>query len=753
MSSITTEMAEILGTVRRPGDFFVTGTAEFRAPVLEVTGVGRLALPLLPAQAVQLAAAAEPTPYGRAEETILDPTVRRSWQIGPERVRLGGRGWTATLEEILGRVADGLGVSAPISASLHKLLLYEAGGFFVGHRDTEKLPGMFATLVIVLPSLYAGGELVVRHKGREVQLDLHRDDPAEAGFAAFYADCVHEVLPITEGSRLTLVYNLVGTGRGEPPQPPGYEREQARLVALLQAWRNGTDDEVPKKLIHVLEHAYTPAELGFPALKGIDAAVAGVLAAAADETPCEIHLALLTIEESGAAEYADSHRGRWDDEDAFEAGEVFERCVVLSEWRCRNGGVFLFGDIPAEDKEFTPPDALAALAPDEEHFHEATGNEGASFERTYRRASLVLWPGDRRFAVLSQGGLWATLPYLDDLVRRWADSTAAQQPLLAAAAHDLASTMIAHWPSCDGYPRDDKAASGAARMLDLLTRVEDRAAIERFLLEVVAGGQHAREDNAAIVGALQGLAPKRRVGLVDRIVTATAAVAPAACADLLARLAAAWPGQRAGLRDAATRLVAALPGDPALAAPTPTWQTRPKVEPDFVTALFTGLDAIDAALSARAADHVLAWPATYDLDRVIVPALRRLAKDDAALATPAGARLRAAALAHLRVRIAEPLAPPADWRRASQLPCRCTRCQELVRYLDDPALKTWIFKAAEADRRHVEEIIRRAGSDVETSTDRRGRPYSLLCTKNQASYERRARQRTQDVKDVAVLAD
>ena len=154
------------------------------------------------------------------------------------------------LEAILARVTDGLGVRAPISATLHKLLLYEAGGFFAGHRDTEKLPGMFGTLVIVLPSLFAGGGLVVRHKGREVQLDLNRNDPAEVGFAAFYADCVHEVLPITEGSRLTLVYNLVRPDGGKPPRPPGYEREQARLAALLQAWRQGTDDGAPEKLIH-----------------------------------------------------------------------------------------------------------------------------------------------------------------------------------------------------------------------------------------------------------------------------------------------------------------------------------------------------------------------------------------------------------------------------------------------------------------------------------------------------------------------
>ena len=155
---------------------------------------------------------------------------------------------------------------------MHKLLLYEPGGFFVGHRDTEKLPGMFGTLVIVLPSLFAGGELLVRHKDREARLDLHRADPNEAGFAAFYADCVHEVLPVTEGSRLALAYNLARPGRGKPPQPPGYEREQASLAAVLQSWRDGTyaPDEAPEKLIYLLEHAYKGA--GFPALKGVDAA-------------------------------------------------------------------------------------------------------------------------------------------------------------------------------------------------------------------------------------------------------------------------------------------------------------------------------------------------------------------------------------------------------------------------------------------------------------------------------------------------
>ena len=120
MSSIATRLASVLSTVRRPGDFFAAGRTELFAPLLEVEGVGPVALPLLPAQARQLAAVADPAPYGRGEETLIDPAVRRCRQIGPERVRIGGRHWARTLGAILARVAEGLGVDAPIEAEFYK---------------------------------------------------------------------------------------------------------------------------------------------------------------------------------------------------------------------------------------------------------------------------------------------------------------------------------------------------------------------------------------------------------------------------------------------------------------------------------------------------------------------------------------------------------------------------------------------------------------------------------------------------------
>jgi hypothetical protein len=153
--------------------------------------------------------------------------------------------------------------------------------------------------VIVLPSYSSRGELTIRHSGREATLDLRPDDAGEAAFAAFYAECVHQVLPVAAGCRLALIYNLLRRQQKGALLPPDYRNEQARIERRLRDWRSGK----PEKLVYPLQHAYTPAQIALNALKGADAGAAEVLAAAAVGAECELHLALLTIEESGIAEY------------------------------------------------------------------------------------------------------------------------------------------------------------------------------------------------------------------------------------------------------------------------------------------------------------------------------------------------------------------------------------------------------------------------------------------------------------------
>jgi hypothetical protein len=761
MAFPVTELAELLGKARRPGDFYARGTTQLLPPSLSVDGVGPISLPLLPVQARQLVAVAERAPYGRGPDTIIDTAVRNTWQIAPDRVRIDGRHWPKTLNAMLDAVSAGLGVSDPVEAEFYKLLIYDEGSFFVSHRDTEKTPGMFATLVVVLPSACTGGDLIVRHKDRSVTLDLRTDDPAEAAFAAFYADCLHEVLPVTAGCRLTLVYNLIRRGKGAAPKPPNYASEQDQVAELLSAWRAGMDgdDPVPEKLVYPLEHAYTAPELDFSVLKGADAAAAGVLTAAARQADCAVHLALVTLEEFGAAEYGnnDGRRRRWshddDDDDDFEAGEIDNWSMALSDWHAPGGDPVSWGEIPVTEDELSPPDPFHALQPDELHFEEASGNAGVSFERRYRRAALVVWPNDRALAVLNQAGLEVTVPHLLDLSRRWAAAGADPASPRWREAHELAERMCNNWPQhTRGISANENSATTG--LLAALTRLGDTGGIESFLRRVPGAGiGYARSDNPAVIEALQLFPPEQAAALVTLVVKANAAHRFGACADLLA-CASIVPSLLAQteLREAAAALLAAMP-DRGTAAKLREWSWNgDRVDSDFVADILTAMGMFDPRLADRALALILADTKTYDPDAVLVPAARDQLRSPRSAGLPAVERLRAACLAHLRARIALPLAPPADWRRTSTVGCRCPHCTELSRFLADAAQKTWVFRAVEADRGHVEGVIRTVKCDVDTTTEKRGRPYSLICTKNQASYEIRVAQRQQDLSNEASLA-
>lgn len=749
MSSIGIALLDSLRSVERSGDFCISGVRHIFMPTIDVDGVGRIALPVLPSQAEQLVANAEAAPYGRGEETVIDRTVRRTWQLDPLKVRVAGRRWEETLATLVADVARGLGVNDPVAADFYKLLAYDEGGFFVDHRDTEKVAGMFATMVIVLPSIHSGGALVVRHLDREAVLDPRPEEPSEIGFAAFYADCVHEVRPVTAGHRITLVYNLRFLGKRKPPPAPDYRAEQKRAADLLQRWAEG--ESKPDKLILPLEHAYTPAELSFDTLKGADAGMASVLVKAAAEADCEVHLSLMTVEESGSAEHTGYYgRRRWsreeEDEDEFEVVEIIDSMLSLSEWRHPDGKAIGFEGLPFDESELCPPDALEDLTPDEQHFHEATGNEGASFERTYRRAGLVLWPRARQLAVLNQAGLGITLPYLEDLAARWELSGAEPESPLRREADELSGHMLASWPSW----REDKGTE-AGRMLAAQTRLKNTPRIETFLTERSVEGHYARSDNEAIVGAIALLPPSRATGLLVRIVSHNAVAHLGACADLLLRCSAAPNGSAGDTAQICTALLDVLPGGQKRTAAKPDpWLVQEPIVPGLIVDLLTAASRIDAGLAARAIEHLLAWPGLYSPDLVLVPAALILA-GQASTSWPVVARLREAVLQHLRGRIAAPLEPPKDFSRANPLKCSCQDCRDLGAFLLDPDRREWRLKALEAKRKHVEQSVRNQPCDIDLSTEKRGSPHTLIAVKNHASYERRVRQRRQDMKHVATF--
>ena len=85
-------------------------------------------------------------------------------------------------------------------------------------------------------------------------------------------------------------------------------------------------------------------------------------------------------------------------------------------------------------------------------------------------------------------------------------------------------------------------------------------------------------------------------------------------------------------------------------------------------------------------------------------------------------------------------------------PGGCDDCRDLGAFLTDPGQRQWRLKAIQHRRTHVEDSVRIAVCDADLTTEKRGSPHTLIAIKNQASYERRVKQRRQDLDHAAAMA-
>lgn len=762
----------LLARVRQPGDFFVSGTAEMPMPRIEVEGAGALSFPVPDAQIAAILRKAERAPYGRGRDTIIDTSVRNVWQIPSGKIKIGGKSWATNFEAILSKVKAGLGCGdAMVSAELYKLLVYDRGGFFLAHRDTEKRAGMFGTLVVTLPSAYRGGELRIRHSGREVTVETNILDPSELSYVAFYADCEHEVLPVREGNRLCLIYNLIqknAKGGRKVLRAPEYESRISQAAAILE--RSLTAPNAPAKIAWLLDHQYSPAGLSFSALKGVDAARARVLAQAAARAQCAAHLGIVHIGESGSAEQDDAFYGsRWnryrdydggDEEDAeeeegFTAASVDDVWQYVDEWRDGDDRAVKFGRIPLGAGELLPAGALDREPPDEQRLTEASGNEGATYERLYHRAALVLWRENRSIDVLLQAGVVAALPYLKRLA---AGGKRARQEALAAAQRILDA-----WPGetqlWETYSIHNESPEPVHRieMMAALQKLNATDLLERFLRDVITPSYDGSE-NEALLACADVLAGAQTAAALSNLVSAQMRKRPRECSELLLALSKSaslcFPevaeAEVAGLdsigaRDAETE-------GPDSEAEDFDWETEDRqrpLGPEFLENLLWALPRFgDGSLCVAAAGKIASRPGVFSPVTLVVPAVERICARRGKVTLPVESsvhRLWTGAAEFLLLRSEVPPEPPTDWNMDVEISCSCADCCELQAFARDPAAQVHRFRVKKERRRHLHGTINRYRLDMTHVTERVGSPQTLVCTKDRRTFERRMTQYREEI--------
>jgi hypothetical protein len=342
-------LARVLDGSQAPDAFSAQLSVPAREVRLAVAGAGPVSLPVRAPQAKRMIASARPARFGRGERTLMDLSVRDTWEIRPDQVTLTGLGWDAILAEV--RDELGLPARARLRAEPHALLVYGKGQFFLPHQDSEKDDTMIGTLVISLPSAHTGGELVVEHNGTTV---VCQASATEVSVAAFYADCRHEVKPVRTGYRVTFTCNLLVEADPAGDVPAGPSAEAARYLTghfttRVSRWE-GDDREPPDRLVCLLDHEYTQRGLSWDRLKGADAERAALLRAAAEDAGCEAVLALTEIKETWDTE--PGRRGR-----GVDLTYIITSELTLSWWTGVPGGEPISLYVPDEQVCASTPSA------------------------------------------------------------------------------------------------------------------------------------------------------------------------------------------------------------------------------------------------------------------------------------------------------------------------------------------------------------------------------------------------------------
>src|SRR5215471_15133462 len=470
------ELIALMDKVKTSGAFSVSGTLPSIPPGLAVKGVGHIGLPLTAHQAKALIALSEQAPFGRGEETIVDTDVRKSWQISADDFALGNPQWNEALQAAADQIGKDLGLSGcKIGVEQYKLLVYEEGSFFASHRDTEKIPNMFATLVVNLPSEHEGGELIIRHAGQSQRYSFADSSLFAPSFVAFYADCYHEVKPITAGYRLCLVYNLAITNRKKQPVLSQRMGPIEDINNAIQAWSQATQDH--SILTYLLDHSYSEQNLSMANLKHGDFAKASVLLNAAANSGCQAYLCLATYYRTSYGEVDNygrrGRRGRYSDYDDDLEESDFEEYDVNEELVYAHAFVTADGTKINVKKIHLDADDLLAKVPLVDgpgrgySISEATGNEGATKDLWYHRGAVIMWPKERELELVAHMDVDYGIHVLKSSIQDQSKLEDERRRQLIQLANHIVETL----PS---YRSDDISAA--------LIQLEDIELLKKFLL-------------------------------------------------------------------------------------------------------------------------------------------------------------------------------------------------------------------------------------------------------------------------------
>lgn len=125
---------DLLEGMESPGSIAAFGHFDRVYPDIAIDGRS-IRVPLRPHQALEVIKLARQAPFGRGAETIVDRSVRNTWERDPTQFQITNPAWEDAIHKACSFVAKELGITAPITAELYKMLIYEEGAMFKPHTE------------------------------------------------------------------------------------------------------------------------------------------------------------------------------------------------------------------------------------------------------------------------------------------------------------------------------------------------------------------------------------------------------------------------------------------------------------------------------------------------------------------------------------------------------------------------------------------------------------------------------------------
>ena len=734
MEELNNQLINLLKTIEGSGYFQTSGEKKFIPPGLRIEGVGEIGFPLTPVQIKAIIGVARKAPFGKGSRTVTDTNVRSTWELDASQLTFQQAEWQEFMDKLLKKVKKGLGIEEQtVTASLYKMLIYEKGDFFLPHKDSEKEPGMFGTLVVGLPSAHTGGELVIRFGGKEETVDFSKAaSHFKIPYTAFFADCDHELKPVTSGYRVCLVYNLVqpaGTTKIESPKIA----PQVEKLAVLLKQMEGQFENRPKAVL--LGHQYTPANFSLSHLKHHDRPRAEALLQAAEKAGYFAGLGLVTHYligdlEGGGYDYSYSHRhSRHKNEVEATMGSVYDVQTKIEHWS--DDGAPTLGQINLNDEDLITDLEIGEGKPIDKHEEGYTGNEGMTMEYWYHYGAVILWPWMSHAGMLKETPVSVRLKWLDYYLLHWdAAGLHAEHYVRQLLAGFSEEEVTSH--KAEG--KDFSIVATALLKLNdeqfllrqcesLLVGAFEKIAVEKWIELLQAYGNGAFSEIFEIVVNREQL--KVINHLLDILKALTTLSSPA-CYTFLLDQVQQIPDYltKVDLTDLDKRSGFYF-GDTA--------NRKEKiiaiVEKVLLLSAFKNGDAVWLAHALENLTPSL--PRDY-VNEVLVHILLHFPQKRNNLATA----LRNVCVRALNTRTAVKPTPPANWRREVPKTKQDRDIWEMLRrFLESPTERIFDYRQNESRRKEVESAISRVTVDLKMETIRSGTPYTLRLTKTQTVYD------------------